>query len=235
MPGKRKAVVVRREEQITPLTDVISSLDSMRAYRRRAGQNLEAKFERLGGMGYPELRKMWWDIEDDVKRIVEMPLEIPRIPLLIRLNLYLRLVGRIFFILLVVVMASRLVPAWRPYLGPVLGDKLWFLIFVVVGGVAALNGEMVIDYIIRRRIVRYEKETERKYAKNVTSLKNATQKVINQLRREVKAGQRDPSDFTFKLFYTDYDGIEVTSSKVPRSMVLFKRKFQVHTARVTIE
>ncbi|MGQ9586784.1 MAG: hypothetical protein ACUVT7_00150 [Thermoplasmata archaeon] len=231
MPAK-KAPVVRKDEQITPLTDVITSLDSVRAYRRRSSQNLREKFERLGGMGYPELRKLWWAIEDDVGTIVDMPMDVPRVPAMIRLNFYLRLVGRIFFILLVIVLAARLVRAWRPYLGGLFGESVWVVIIVVIGSVGALNAEVVVDYLIRRKIVRYEAETEQKYAKQVASLKKATQTVIDQLAREVKRSNKDAKDFPFHLFFDDYDGIEVISTKTPRSMFVFKKRFKIYTAVV---
>ncbi len=231
MPAK-KAPVVRKEEQITPLTDVITSLDSVRAYRRRSSQNLREKFERLGGMGYPELRKLWWAIEDDVGTIVDMPMQVPRVPTMIRFNFVLRLVGRIFFILLVIVLASRLVRAWRPYLGGLFGENIWVVIIVVAGSVGALNAEVVIDYLIRRKIVRYEAETEKRYSKQVASLKKATQTVIDQLAKEVKRSNKDAKTFPFHLFFDDYDGIEVTATKTPRSMFVFKKRFKIYTAVV---
>lgn len=229
MPAK-KAPVARREEQIKPLTEVITSLDSMRAYRRRSGQNLEEMFSRLGGMGYPELRKIWWDIDEDVRDIMEMPLKVPRVPLLIHLNLYLKIIGRVFLIVLVLILAGRLVRIWEPVLGELFGDRLWLLILVAVGGLVAINGEVVVDYIIRRRIVRYEEESKQEYAEHVENLKQAAQKVISQLVREVRHARKDPGEYPFFLFFDDYEGIEVTKVKTPRSMGIFKRKFSVFTA-----
>jgi len=229
MPSKKKGAVARSDEQIVPLTDLITTLDSVRAYRRRSSQNLEEKFRRLGEMGYSDLRKLWWEIEDDVNTIVDMPLKIPRVPRLIRLNLYLRLTSRLFFILLVIVLATRIVRAWRPLVGD-FGQNIWLLIVVVLGSVFAMNGEVVVDYLIRRKVVQYEKETEQRYSKNVLKLKKATQTVIDRLVGEVGQGRKDPRDFPFYVFYDDYDRIEITASKTPRSMFIFKKKYKVFTA-----
>lgn len=228
MPGK-KGAVARSEEQIVPLTDLITSLDSLRGYRRRSSQNLDEKFRRIGGMGYPDLRKLWGDIEDDVKAIVDMPLKIPSVPGLIRLNYYLRLTSRIFFILLVIVLATRIVRAWRPLAGDI-GQNIWLLIAVVLGSVIAMNGEVMVDYMIRRKVIAYEKETEQRYSRNVLKLKRATQTVIDRLGKEIRQGRMDPKDFPFYVFYDDYDGIEVIGTKTPRSMLIFKKKYKVYTA-----
>ena len=233
--SKKKDTVVRSNEQLIPLTDIITSLDSVRAYRRRSSQNLDEKFKRIGGMGFPDLRRLWPGIEGDVKTIVDMPLNIPGVPRLIRLNYALRLLGRIFFILLVVVLAARLVRAWRPLLGEALGDNLPLLIVIVLGAVISMNGEVVADYVIRRRVVEYESLTEERYKKHVNRVKGATQTVIDRLAEDTKQSKKDPKDFPFHLFFDDYDNIEVIQEKVPRSMLIFKRKFKVYTAIVKNE
>lgn len=232
MPARRKEPVVRRDDQIIPLTDVVTCLDSVRAYRRRSSLGLDEKFQRLGSMGYPDLGKLWWQIEDDVKKIVEMPLKIRGVAGMIRLNFALKLAGRLFFILLVIVIAARFVRAWRSVLWDVFGNNLWFLILVVVGSIGAMNGEVITDYLIRRRVVRYERETEAKYAGQVASLKKAAQTVIDRLAREVKHAGKDPASFPFHLFFDDYDGIEVVGAKIPRSLLVFKRKFKIYSAIV---
>lgn len=232
MPSKKKGTVVRSDEQLVPLTDLITSLDSVRAYRRRGSQNLEEKFKRVGGMGYSDLRRLWHGIEGDVKAIVDMPLNIPEVPRLIRLNYALRLVGRLFFIMLVILLAARLVRAWRSVLGEALGGNLPLLISVVIGAVVAMNGEVIIDYIIRRKVVDYETRTEDRYKKHVNKVRDAVQTVIDRLARESKQSRKDPSELPFHLFFDDYDNIEVISEKTPRSMLIFKRKFKVYTAIV---
>jgi len=232
MPAKKKEFVGRSDEQILPLTDVISSLDSIRAYRRRSSRDIDEKFRKLGGMGYPEARKIWNQVEDDIDRIVDMPMQIPAVPSMIRLTYMLRLMGRMFLILLVVVIAARFVKAWQSSLGELLGDNMWFLIFVVVGSLVGINGEMVVDFMIRRKIIKYEKSSEEKYRKNVDAVKKATQGLIDRLAKELERSQKDRADFSFQLFFDDYDGIEVVSSKTPRSLFVFKRDFKVFKAVV---
>lgn len=232
MPAKKKGVVSRRDDQIIPLTDVITSLDGVRAYRRRNSQGLDEKFQRLGSMGYSELGKIWWQVEDDVKRIVDMPMQIPRVAAMIRLNYALRLVGRIFMILLVIGFAARSIRAWRSSLGELLGHNMWFLIIVIVGSIVGINGEIVTDFLIRRKVIEYERASEEKYKENVEAVKKATQTVMNRLAREIKVSQKDRGDFPFHLFFDDYDGIEVVSVKTPKSMFVFKRSYKVFTAVV---
>lgn len=234
-PAQRKAPIQRRDEQILPLTDVISSLDSLRAYRRRSSIGLDEKFRRLKGMGYSELGRLWGDIKDAVEEIVEMPLRIPGVPRLIRLHAYLRLAAVLFMILFVIVFAALFVRAWRTTLGDLLGDQLWLFLLVVIGTVVTFNGAAVVDYRIRRRIIRYEEETQARYAASVAQLKRGAQAAISQLVREVGQADKDPGQFPFELFFTDYEGVEVVETKTPRVLLLFKKKFQVYTAIPKVE
>jgi hypothetical protein len=88
------------------------------------------------------------------------------------------------------------------------------------------------DFLIRRRIVRYEMATEDQYSKHVARLKIATQKVITVLEREIKRLKKNPNDFPIMLFFPDYDKITVIRTRTPRSMGIFKKKFKVYTAIV---
>jgi len=183
-------------------------------------------------MGYSDLGKLWWNVEDDVKRIVDMPLQIPSVPSMIRLHFGLRLAGRIFLILLVIGIAARFVRAWRSSLGELLGHNMWYLIFVVVGSIVGINGEIIVDFMIRRKVIKYERASEEKYKENVEALKKATQTVIDRLAREIEHGQKKREDFPFHLFFDDYDDIEIVATKTPKSMFVFKRSYKVYTAIV---
>ncbi|MEM4262544.1 MAG: hypothetical protein QXY98_02260 [Thermoplasmata archaeon] len=218
-------------EQLNRLTDLITCLDSIRGYRRRSSVGLDKKFEALKGRSASQATKIWKEVQPDIDRIVNMPTEIPGVPTMIRMNHYLRIASRIFLILFAIILGAFFVSAYRPYLG--FFREVWFFAFVILGLVITTYGAIALDYRIRRKVVKFENETMDKYEKNVEKVARACQRMIDILRDEIRRSRRDPYDFPVKLFYDDYDGIKVTDSFYPRSLLFFRQKFKVYIAIVS--
>jgi|GEM_PF-5457406 Holliday junction resolvase RusA-like endonuclease len=219
-------------EQLNRLTDLITCMDSIRGYRRRSSVALGDKFGALKGRAASQANKIWKEVKPDVDRIVDMPLQIPGIPTMIRMNHYLRISSRIFLIFFAIIVGAFFVPAYRPYLG--LFRELWFFSFVILGLVITTYGAIALDYRIRRKVVQFEKETIDRYEKNVQKIARACQRLIDLLRDEIRRTRKDPYDFPIRLFYDDYDGIQIIDSFNPRIMLFFKQKFKVYVAIVSV-
>jgi hypothetical protein len=93
---------------------------------------------------------------------------------------------------------------------------------------------IALDYRIRRKVVQFEKETIDRYEKNVQKIARACQRLIDLLRDEIRRTRKDPYDFPIRLFYDDYDGIQIIDSFNPRIMLFFKQKFKVYVAIVSV-
>jgi len=214
----------KRKEKLDNLCQLILNLDSVRAFRCVKPELIRESFQNLGSS---ELTRMWKTIRHDVEKIAYQPMEIKGLPKLMRLVAFLRLLTPILMILMILALASQLVYAKiLPIpIRAILGNWATVVVTVTIFSCATIAFIMV-DYTIRRRVIRYEEKHEEKFSRGRERIKNVIQKLIVKFAEELKRSGEDPNNYKMILFYK-YEGLMVI--KESRGRIL-KRNYPLYTA-----
>jgi hypothetical protein len=220
----------RREKEEDPLTTLarcIVLMDDARAYRRKDVEEIEKVFSRLKRSRFKEHYDQWVKVRPSVERILDMPVKVKGVKEMIRNLAWLKVVNRIFLIVLVVFAAVLIVPAWRNVLGdrPFGGNAMLYTGIAVALVVLSLNLATFMDYRIRKRIVAYEEATMDEYAPSRDKLKDFVDKMLRTLAREAERAKVDPNSWGMVLYFDDYGHIKVVKQWRPKSVGLWKKSY----------
>lgn len=216
-----------KDDPETSLARCIVLLDDIRAYRRKEIEQIETQFGALKKSRFSEFYDMWVKARPYAEKIVDMPSMVPGVKRLIQAISWLKLLNKVFLILVVLFISFQIVPLWRSSLGAdfVSGLGLYILIGSVLVVIATLNIVSLLDYRTRRKIIAYEEETMDKYAPAREKMKEAVSRMLKALARESKRSGRDPNYFALVLYFDDYENLEVVDKWRPRSLGLFKKSY----------
>jgi len=214
----------QRKEKIDNLCQLIVDLDSIRAFRRIEPELLKQSFQKTKSA---EIMEEWKAIRHDVEKISYMPIEIQGLPTLMRLAAFLKLLAPVASIFMVLTLASQMrgsktLPIPLP---AIFGERTIFMIAVSLSFGIMLAFVMV-DYTIRRRVIKYEEIHLEKFGRGRKRIENVIRKLIEKLAKELKRRNEDPNNFKLTLFYK-YEGLKVI--KESRGRIL-RRKYPVYTA-----
>lgn len=221
----RKQVVDENPE--SALARCIVLLDDIRAYRRKEVEMIDSQFSVLKKTRFKEHYDMWVKVRPSVERIVDMPMKAPGAARLIKAIGWMRVVNKVFLIFLVLFIAFQIVPIWRRTLGQdfVGGSGFTATVVIVILVVISLNLVTVLDYRIRKKVIAYEDSTSDEYAPAREKIKEAVNKMMKSLAREMTRSNKSPDYYGLVLYFDDYDHIEVVDKWRPRSMGLFKKSY----------
>lgn len=217
------------KEKLGNLCQLISTLDSIRAFRRVDPEPVKESFQRVKS---GELTQMWKTIRHDVEKIVYLPIEIPGLPNLMRLVALLKLLTPILSILMMLVLAShspyaKLFPsALRETFGHWATVPIMVSLFSV-----ALISYITLDQTIRRRVIKYERNHSEKFSRGRERIKNTIEKLVVKLAEELKRHREDPNRYKMELFYK-YEGLKVIKESRGR---IVKRKYSIYTVICAVE
>jgi hypothetical protein len=216
-----------KDDPETSLARCIVLLDDIRAYRRKDVEQIEIQFTALRKSRFSEFYDMWVKTRPYAEKIVDMPAMIPGVKKLIRAISWLKLLNKVFMILVVLFISLQIVPIWRSSLGAdfLSGTGLYLLIGTVLVVVATLNVVSLLDYRTRKKIIAYEDETMDKYAPAREKMKEGVSRMMKSLARESKRSGKDTNYYALVLYFDDYENIEVVDKWRPRSMGLFKKSY----------
>lgn len=220
----------KEDDPLTALARCIVFLDDIRAYKRKDPERIEASFSILKKSRYKEFYDMWVKLRPSVEKIVDMPARAPGVKQMIRNLSWMKVVNRVLLMVLVVIVAVRIVPAWRNALGrdPFGGYWMEIALGAVLAVVFSLNLATYMDYRIRKRIIRYEEETAAEYAPHREKLKDAINKMMRTLGREIERTKSSPGAWSLILFFNDYDHMVVEKQWRPRSVGLWKKSYSLY-------
>jgi hypothetical protein len=223
MFGRKKT----EDDPLTALARCIIFLDDIRAYRRKDPEMIDKSFSILKKSKYREHYDMWVKLRPSVEKIVDMPSEAPGVKQMIRNLAWMKVANRIFLIFLVVFIAIQIVPVWRNALGddPFAGKGFMYTAIAVLLVVFSLNLATVMDYRIRKRIIRFENETTNEYAQHREKMKDGVNKMMRTLGREIERTKSAPSSWSLILYFSDYDHMAVEKQWKPKSIGLFKKSY----------
>jgi hypothetical protein len=215
------------EDPVITLARCINLLDDIRAYRRKDVEKIEQTFSRLKGSRFKEFYDMWVKLRPHAEKIVDMPMQVNGVRQMINRLAWVKLIGRVGLIVIILLLSLQIVPAWRRALGgnPFGGQGIIYVGIVVVFVAALMNLSSVMDYRIRKRVIAYEDATVDKYAPNRERMKEGVNRMLRSLGRESTRKGRDPRDFGLVLYFDDYDNIQVVKKWQPKSMGMFKKSY----------
>lgn len=218
-----------RREKIESLCQLIVDLDSVRAFKRVKPELLREGFERMKSA---ELMQMWKTIRHDVDKIAYMPLKIQGLPTLMRLAAFLKLLSPLVSIFMVLSLAALFrSPKGLPIpLPAIFAERTTFVITFILS-FAIFIAFIIVDYIIRRKVVKYEEEHMDKFSRGRERIKNVIQELIAKLTEELKRQNEDPNNFKMILFHK-YKGLKIIKETRGR---IIKRKYPLYTAICSME
>jgi hypothetical protein len=226
MPKKKE----KKVDPVSQLAQCIALLDDTRAYKRKDVDRIDMAFLELKKTRFKEHYDMWVKARPAADKIADMPLKIPGVERMIRSLAWIKIANRVGLIVLILFVAIQIVPAWRRVLGPhpFGGHAFLYSMIAVLVVVVAMNYATVVDYRIRKKVIRYEKETQDLYAPSREKMKECVNKMLRSLAREANRGGEKPEDYRMILYFDDYDNIKVVNKWRPKSMFVFKKPFDLH-------
>lgn len=216
-PNKQKEI----KKELNALCHLIMILDGLRAFRRVQPETVKNAFMNLKSK---DIAKKWTEIRNDVKKIVYMPLEIPKIEVWMKATLVLRYLFTISLIPSFLIFMSRFFSRSAGSL-IYLDERIAAILIIfplVIGQIS-----IIFDYIVRRKVASYEQAHSEKYRYKREKIKTVTQMAIKKLAQLIRKWNEDPETYKLRLYFDDYDYIKVTKKSRGR---IFKRSYYVYEA-----
>jgi len=212
------------KEKLENLCQIISTLDSIRAFRRVEPKLVKESFQSVKS---GEITQLWNTIKHDVEKIVYLPMEIPGLPRLMRLIAFLKLLTPLLSLLMIATLTFHLPYAkvFPTALREIFGHPAVLPIMVTLFSTALIT-YITVDQTIRRRVINYEENHFGKFSRGKERIKSVIEKLIVKLTEELKRNNEDFTKYKMQLFYK-YEGLKVIKESRGR---IIKRKYPVYTA-----
>ncbi|MEM4474311.1 MAG: hypothetical protein QXY75_04990 [Candidatus Bathyarchaeia archaeon] len=219
-----------KKERLENLCQLISYLDGIRAFRRVEPELIKEGFQKMGSKEFTE---MWKSIRHDIEKIVYTPItEIEGVQTLMRLVALLKLLTQLSSIFMVIVLACNLRPPEKlPIPLPPIFRGWPILTIAVMFSFAMMIALVVVDYAVRRKIIKYEREHEDKFRPGRERLKIIIEKLVEKLAEELKLSGEDPQKYKMILFFK-YKGLKVI--KENRGKIL-RRKYPLYEVICSVQ
>ncbi len=203
-------------DRLSDLYYLILQLDGIRAFRRVGTDKIESAFHSI------HATNVWKLIKPDIEAIIYLPNTIPGLLRLMKIAMTLRAFFPIGLVLMILALLIRLglAPMLPP---PIFYALLTFPVLVMLAFVS-------VDLVIRKRIARYEEEHPTMQSEEKEHIKAAIQELIMKLSKEITSRGENPSDYKMRLFYNDYEGIEIIKEHREKIFGIFKRKYSTYIA-----
>jgi hypothetical protein len=223
MPKKKH----KELDPVSQLAQCIALLDDTRAYRRKNVERIDEAFAALKKTRFKEHYDMWVKARPAAEKIVDMPMKIPGVQGMISSLAWIKVANRVGLIVLIVFLAIQIVPVWRRMLGPhpFGGNAFLYTVIVALIVVIAMNYASVVDYRIRKKVIKYEAETKDLYAPEREKMKDCVGKMMKSLAKEANRSGTNPEYYKLVLYFDDYDNIKVVNQWRPKVMFVFKKSY----------
>ncbi len=208
-------------DRLDDLRYIIRQLDAIRAFRRNDPSKLAQTMELYG------LRGLYDKIRPSIEEIIYLPNRLPGIKVLLQITGTLRSFFTIAVISIVLAMLMR------TGLFPVINLVIYRLLLYVP--LVVLLGFVVTDFILRRLIARYEKRHPNLHNEERENLRDAVNRVIARMQRDLRERQIPPDNYPLLLHFCDYQGLTVLKRVQPRSMLLFRKKYDTYLCEINLK
>jgi hypothetical protein len=195
------------------LHSIIVQLDGVRAFRRMDSLKIESSFKRVGAYD------KWLQLRSDIEKIVNLPNTLPRVSTLIKTAFLLRSLfpACLFSIILLLLIKGGIISA------PSFLEKIfWIIPFLVITSFIA------VDFMARKRIASYEIDNQDLLKEEKNRIKKAVEFFIKRLCHVLEETEKDQSSYRMRLFFNDYEGIEVVRAFKERAFGIFKKTYYMY-------
>jgi len=223
---RRSKKLDKIKEELDALHHLIVQLDSLRAFRRVDPETVKASFVQVNSK---DLAQEWASIKKDVEKIAYMPLEIPRIPTLMKLALILKFIFPLTVIPSFLILMSRFFS--RSGEAPFQLDERMLIILLAVPLIIG-QSSLLLDFKIRRTIANYEGRHPEKFSVKREKLKAVTQKAVKKLGEKIERYGEDSANYKLTLYFNDYENLKIIKESRGR---IFKTKYYKYTAVPSIK
>ena len=195
------------------LHSIIVQLDGVRAFRRTDPLKIEVSLKRA------DFHDEWPRLRPDIERIVNLPNTLPRVSTLIKIALVLRNLfpACLFSIILLLLVKGGLLST-----PPFVENIFWIIPFLVIMCFT------VMDFTIRKRIASYETKHPDLLNQEKDRIKKAVESFISHLHQVLEEAEEEPSDYRMRLFFSDYEGIDVVRAFRERALGVFKKSYHMY-------
>jgi len=212
-------------KRLDHLYDLIHIFDGLSVLRKVHPDTIDSIVNALKDK---RIKRMWNDHRRNAEKIIYHPLKIPGVPEMMRVAQYVKLVIPLSSIYIVLFIGYLFHPQMLPFPG-VFGNPI-YLIFAFGVTTLATFTYIGIDYLIRRKVLKKEKEKADYFRPYQMEFKELTQELINIFIKEVK--KSDPEyvkekKFIFELNHPDYKGLKLIKVN-DRHLILFKKKYPTY-------
>lgn len=223
MPKKKQKEI----DPVSQLAQCITLLDDTRAYRRKDVERIDEAFADLKKTRFKEHYDMWVKARPAAEKIADMPLKISGVERMIRTLAWTKVANRVGLIVLIGFLAIQIVPVWRTVLGrhPFGGHAFLYSMIAVLIVVIAMNYATVMDYRIRKKVIKYEAETQDLYAPQREKMKECVGKMMKSLAKEANRSGKNPEYYKLVMYFDDYDNTKVVNQWRPKVMFVFKKSY----------
>ncbi|MEM2614251.1 MAG: hypothetical protein QXO15_08540 [Nitrososphaerota archaeon] len=217
--GNKKEIL----EELDALCKLIMLLDGLRAFRRVKPEIVKAIFANLKSK---DIAREWSKIEKDIEKIAYMPLNIPKIKTWMKTALILR------YLFIIATVPSFLLFMSR-FVSKSIVINIDERISISVLLIPLISGQLslILDFLIRRKISRYEETHPEKYLTKKTKIKATVQLIIKKVVKLMKIHGEKPEKHILTLYFNDYDNIKIISKSRGK---IFKRKYYIYKAVVSL-
>jgi hypothetical protein len=216
---------IDRDKKLEYLYQLIHIFDGLSVLRKVHPDTIEDIVEVLKDK---KIKRLWMESRKDAEKIIYHPLKIPGIPQMMKMAQYVKLVIPLSSIYIVLFIGYIFHPKMLPFPG-IFGNPIYL---ILAFGIATLSTftYIGIDFLIRRKIVRVEKEKAEYFWPYQRRFKELAQTLINIFLSEfMKRSKRnsDNKEFIFELNHPDYRGLNLIRVK-GRHLFFFKKKYPTY-------
>lgn len=199
---------------------LISQLDSVRAFRRVDPSKLEDSVNKTNAAN------VWSRIRPSIERIAYLPDSLPGLSNLIRITATLRLLFPLCFFSFILALLIRV------GIFPV--NNIFLYNLFLFGPLVIMFSFIVVDFIIRKKVARYEEEHPALHVEEKDQIKKAVEELILKFIREMKLYKENPDRYQMRLYFGDYRGTTVINEHREKIFGVFKRKYSTFTTMLAL-
>jgi len=190
---------------ITSLIALIFLLDGYRINRFENPASVEKAIQK-GDLG-KEMAQKWKEIRLNLDKMASLPASIPGVVMLTKVRILARFLASTYASVALVFVVARFVLR-LPY--GQFGE--WFVISTVVVVPTSWLTAQLANYRIAKKVEEFFEKNPKSLESIRSDLKRTVQSLLYTLFHQIRRTGRDSKKLAFKMYNTDYEGIEVVGT-----------------------
>lgn len=222
---------ISSKERIELILKILQILDDFSVLKRT---NLEIVDNLVNKINDIKIKNLWKKYRKIGVKIVYFPYKIPKVLLLIKIKEIFRILLplSLIYVLLVFgyIVHQNIYPKWLSFLG----NPIYLLVVLIFSSIIGI-GIILIDYFIRKIIIKFEENHKNVLSKYQKKMKEGAQELINLLKEMLKSNYgNEKFKCIIDLWHNDYKGIKLIKTR--RAKVLFfSTNYNIYTYEITAD